>query len=111
MLLACSTIGAAASLAVASDSLGAATTATGRCTTGALTVAPNLSSGTIVSVTVGGLPSACGGATLQAAVNNGSASATGSTAVPAGGGAVTVTLSSAPSLVAADQIDIVLVGP
>jgi len=34
-------------------------------------VLQNLSAGTVVSVTVGALPAACGGATLQATVNNG----------------------------------------
>ena len=104
-------LGAAASLAVSSDTLGAAWTATPRCTAAGLSVFQNLSAGTVVSVTVGGLPAACGGATLQATVNNGVTSGSGSAVVPGGGGATTVTLGSAPLVTAAEQTDLVLVGP
>jgi hypothetical protein len=48
----------------------------------------------IVSVTVSGIASACGGQTLQVTVSNATTNSSGSTAVPAGGGSVTVTLSS-----------------
>lgn len=104
-------IGAAASVALSSSTLGAARATTPRCTTAGLTVFQNLSAGTVVSVSVGGLPAACGGATLQATLNNGSANSSGSAAVPAGGGSVTVTFGSAPAVAVADQIDLVLVGP
>ena len=104
-------IGAAASLSFASGTLGAATTATPRCTTAGLTVLQNLSAGTVISVTVGALPAACGGATLQVTVNNGVTNASGSAAVPGGGGSVTVVLGSAPAVTAAEQTDLVLVGP
>ena len=104
-------VGAAASLSFATGTLGAATTATPRCTTAGLTVLQNLSAGTVVSVTVGALPAACGGATLQATVNNGVTNGSGSAAVPGGGGSVTVTLSVAPSVTASEQTDLVLVGP
>ena len=104
-------IGAAASLSFASGTLGAATTATPRCTTAGLTVLQNLSAGTVISVTVGALPAACGGATLQVTVNNGVTNASGSAAVPGGGGSVTVALGSAPAVTAAEQTDLVLVGP
>jgi hypothetical protein len=104
-------VGAAASLSFASGTLGAATTATPRCTTAGLPVLQNLSVGTVVSVTVGSLPSACGGGTLQVTVNNGITNGSGSAAVPAGGGAVTVTLGAAPAVTASEQTDLVLVGP
>lgn len=104
-------IGSAASLSLASGSLGAATTSTPRCTTAGLTVLQNLSAGTVVSVTVGAIPAACGGATLQVTVNNGVTNASGSAAVPGGGGSVTVTLASAPAVTASEQTDLVLVGP
>ena len=65
----------------------------------------------VVSVTVGNLPSTCGGATLQAAVSNGSTSSTGSATVPSGGGSVVVTLGAAVALAAADETDLVLTGP
>jgi hypothetical protein len=104
-------VGAAASLNFASGSLGAATTATPRCTAAALTVLQNLTAGTVTSVTVGAIPVACAGATLQVTVNNGVANSSGSAVVPGGGGAVTVTMAVAPAVTAADQIDLVLVGP
>lgn len=104
-------IGNAASLSFASGSLGAATTATPRCTTAGLTVFQNLTAGTVTSVTVGVLPAACGGATLQVTVNNGITNSSGSAAVPGGGGSVTVTLAVPPAMTAAEQTDLVLVGP
>ena len=104
-------VGAAASLNFSSDTLGAATTSTPRCTAAGLTVFQNVSAGTVVSVTVGGLPAACGGATLQATVNSGVTSGSGSASVPAGGGSLTVTLGSAPLVTAAEQTDLVLIGP
>jgi hypothetical protein len=106
-----SVLGAAASLSLSTDMLGAATTATPRCTAAALTVFQNLSAGTVVSVTVGGLPAACGGGTVQATVNNGVTNASGSITVPAGGGSVTVTLGSAPLVTASEQTDLVVIGP
>jgi hypothetical protein len=105
------TFGAAASLAVTSSTLGAASTSTPRCTAAGLSVVQNLSGTTVISVTVSGLPAACGTATLQVAVNNGVANATGSAAVPAGGGSVTVVLGSAPAVSTTEQIDLVLIGP
>jgi len=104
-------VGAAASLSLTSGTLGAATTATPRCTAAGLSVLQNLSAGTVISVTVGTLPAACGGATLQVTVNNGVTNASGSAAVPGGGGSVTVTLGSAPAVTASEQTDLVLVGP
>jgi hypothetical protein len=104
-------VGAAASLTLSSATLGAAKVATPRCTVAGLTVFQNLSAGTVVSDTVGGLPAACGTATLQVTVNNGTVNAAGSAAVPAGGGSVTVTLASAPAVSMAEQTDLVLIGP
>lgn len=104
-------VGAAASVSLTSGTLGAATTATPRCTAAGLTVFQNLSAGTVVSVTVGSLPAACGGAALQVTVNNGVTNASGSAAVPGGGGSVTVALGSAPLVTASEQTDLVLVGP
>ncbi len=104
-------VGAAASLSFASGTLGAARTTTPRCTTAGLSVLQNLSTSTVVSVTVGALPSTCGGATLQVTVNNGVTNSSGSAAVPAGGGSVTVTLAVAVAVTAWEQTDLVLVGP
>ena len=104
-------IGAAASLNLTSGTLGANRLATPRCTTANLSVLHNLSGSNVASVTVSGLPAACGGGTLQAAVNNGTASSTGSAAVPAAGGSVTVILAATVPVSEAAQTDIVVVGP
>jgi len=104
-------LGAATSVSLSSDALGAARVAVPRCTAAGLTVFQNLSVGAVVSVTVGGLPAACGGALLQLTVNNGVTSGSGSIAVPAGGGPVTVVLGSAPLVTAAEQTDLVVIGP
>ena len=104
-------LGAAASVNLSSDGLGAARVAVPRCTAAGLSVFQNLSVGTVVSVTVGGLPVACGGASLQVTVSNGVTSGRGSISVPAGGGSVTVILGSAPPVTAAEQTDLVVTGP
>jgi hypothetical protein len=104
-------VGAAASLGLASGTLGAARTATPRCTAAGLSVAQNLSGTSVASVTVGTLPSGCGGATMQVTVNNGATNSSGSAAVPAGGGSVTVTLTAPVAVTAWGQTDLVLVGP
>lgn len=102
---------AAVSLAVTPRSLGARTVSTPRCTSAGHSVLQNLSAGTVISVTVGGLPAACGGATLQLTVNNGVTNSSGSVTVPAGGGSVTVVLAAAVAVTSAEQTDLVLVGP
>jgi hypothetical protein len=104
-------IGAAASLAVTSNALGAATVSTPRCTTAGLSVVQTLSGSNVASVIVGGLPAGCATAQLLVTVNNGSTTGSGSATVPAGGGSVTVTLSTTPAATAAETIDLVLVGP
>jgi hypothetical protein len=101
----------AASLSTSSGSLAGASVTVPRCTTAGLSVVPNFSGATVASVTVSGLPSSCGNGTLQVTVNNGSANGSGSAAIPAAGGAVTVTLGSAPALTAVTQADLVIVGP
>lgn len=104
-------VGSATSLTVSSGTLGAASAAAPRCTTAGLGIVQNLASGTVVSVTVSGIPATCGGALLQATVNNGVTSGSGSATVPAGGGAVTMILGLAQAVTTAVQTDIVLVGP
>lgn len=103
--------GAAASLNLAPDTLGAARVAMPRCTTAALTVVPNLAGSNVASVTVSGLPASCGTATLQVTVANGTTTGSGSAAVPAAGGSVTVALGTTPALTASTRTDILLVGP
>jgi hypothetical protein len=104
-------LGAAASLSVATDTLGGAVVAVPRCTAVGLSVLQNLSGGTVVSVTVSGLPAACGGGTLQVTVNNGTTFGSGSAVIPVIGGPVTVTVGPAPAVTAAETTDIVVVGP
>lgn len=101
----------AASLSLGSNSLGAARTSTPRCTAVGLGVLQVLSGSNVVSVTVSSLPANCGGATLQATLNNGTTSSSGSSTVPAGGGSVTVTLGAAVALGQVDEVDLVLIGP
>jgi hypothetical protein len=101
----------AASLSLGTNSLGAATASTPRCTAAGLGVQQVLSGSNVVSVTVSSLPSGCGGATLQATLNNGTTSSSGNATVPAGGGSVTVTLASAIAIGQVDEIDLVLTGP
>jgi hypothetical protein len=101
----------AASLSATSNTVGAGTASTPRCTATGLGVVPNFSGANVASVTVSGIPAGCGNATLQAAVNNGSANSTGSTTVPAGGGSVTVTLAVAVALTAGTEMDVMVVGP
>jgi hypothetical protein len=62
-------------------------------------------------VTVAGLSSACGGATLTAALDNLTASSSGTGTVPAGGGSMTVTLASAVAAKDVERIDVSITGP
>ena len=104
-------MGSAASLAITSSTLGAARVATPRCTVAGLTVFHTLVGSTVSSVTVGGVPSTCAGATLQVTVNNGSVNSAGSIVIPVGGGSVTAILGVATTVTAAQQTDLVLIGP
>lgn len=113
LVVAVVTVASASSLLVSTASLGAATAATLPCTTGALSVVPVYdATGTLISsVSVGVLPSACGGGILQVGVTAGGTSGTGSMTVPAGGGTVTVTLSPQPPLGTVTSSSAVIVGP
>ncbi len=103
--------GFAASLAVSSGSLGMIKLSVSRCTAGSATIVNNLVASAVVSVTVYGLPSTCGGATAQAAVNNGTSSSTGTASVPAAGGSVTVTLAVPVAALTTQETDVLLTGP
>lgn len=105
------TIGAAASTAVSTSRLGASTIATPRCTSVGMPLLQNLTGTSVTSVTVSSIPSGCGGATLYATANNGATAASGTIAVPAGGGSATVTLSAGVPVSTAVQVDVVLTGP
>jgi hypothetical protein len=103
--------GFAASMTVATGSLGAARMAVPRCTATGLAVIQNLSGSTVISVTISSVPSACGNGTLQVTVNNGATTGSGSATIPAAGGSVTVTLGTAPAVAAAEETDLVITGP
>lgn len=109
--IACCCVGLAASVTLTSNSVAANDVSTPRCTSAGLLVLPNLSGANVASVTVSSLPSACGGATIQAAVNNGTTSSSGSNTVPAGGGSVTITLAAAVAAAVGMELDIVVAGP
>src|SRR2546423_6914843 len=81
------TVGNAASLSTGSKSLGSQGVAVPRCDADGYTIVQNLTASNVVSVTVSGIASACATATMAATVNNGLTNSSGSTAVPAGGGA------------------------
>ncbi|MCV0402739.1 MAG: hypothetical protein K5924_03400 [Chloroflexi bacterium] len=108
---AAASFGAAASLALSTGSLGFATVATPRCTTTAMAVTPALTATTISSVTVGAVPSACGGATLNVTADDGTSAASGTAVIPGGGGTVSVALTGAASLLTSVRVDLVIVGP
>lgn len=112
LLGACGTVvGVAASLGVATGTIGTDLDVAPRCTNAALQVIPVLTTGAVSSVIVSTLPAGCGGATLKVSVNNGTASGSGSVTVPGGGGSVSVPISVAPLLDANVQTDLVLEGP
>ena len=104
-------VGLAASLSWSPRSLGAARLSVPRCTSAGFGVVNNLTGANVVSVTVSGLPAVCGGATLQVAFNNGSASSSGSGTVPAAGGSITVALAAAVADTTFAQTDVLLTGP
>lgn len=108
---AAASLGAAASLAFSSGGLGFASVATPRCTTAAMTVTPVLTVATISSVTVGAIPSTCGGASLNVTADNGTSTASGSATVPGAGGTVSVALTGTASLITSVRVDLVIVGP
>jgi len=108
---AAATTAVAAGLAFTSTRLGAATVSSPRCTANGLDVLPTLSGSTVAGVTVRSLPAACGGAVIRVSANNGTASASGSSVVAAGGGSVSIAISGGPGMDANVEIDLVMEGP
>ena len=102
---------AAASINFSTATLGAGAAVPARCTSAGLSMLQNLSGTTVISVTITGLPAACGGATAQATVNNGTANSSGSATIAAGGGSVTVVLGAAVAVGTVEGTDIVVTGP
>jgi hypothetical protein len=101
----------AASLNASTGTLGAVKQSVPRCTTANLLVVNNLSGSNVASVTVSSIPASCASATIQAAVNNGTANGSGSSTVPAGGGSVTVTLGTAVAVTTNIQTEVLMTGP
>ena len=101
----------ASSLPTATQKLAASSAPVARCDTDGVSILQNLSSTNVVSVTVGSIASACGGATLSLTLHNGTTSSSGSGAVPAGGGSMTITLAAAVALKDSDRIDVAIAGP
>jgi hypothetical protein len=93
------------------SSLGSGSASVERCTSAALGVHGDLTGNDVASVTVSSVPASCGNATIQVAVDNGTAHASGSSTVPAGGGSVTVSLGTPVTMGTNVEIDVLLLGP
>ena len=104
-------VGSAATIGSAPRSIAAARVSVPRCTSAGLLVLPNLSGANVASVTISAIPASCGGATIQATVDNGTANSGGSATVPAAGGSVTVTLASAVAAATSQRIEVLFTGP
>jgi hypothetical protein len=103
--------GAADSLALASDQVGAASSAVPKCSTVGMAAVENVSGSSIVSVTVSQIDAACAGGTLSLTVNNGTINGSGLAAVPGGGGSITITLGSAVPFASNAGVDLLVAGP
>ncbi len=90
--------GLAASMTDTSKTEGAGNSAISKCDADGFTTLLNSTSGNVTTISVSGIASACGGSTLNARVANGVTSQSGSVAIPAGGGSVTVTLGTSIAL-------------
>jgi hypothetical protein len=110
-LAAAAVSGAADSLSLASQQVGAANVAVPKCSTAGMTAFENVTGSSIVSVTVSQIDAACAGGTLSLTVNNGTATGGGSAAVPGGGGSMTVALGTAFPFTNNASVDLVVAGP
>ena len=105
------TVGHAAGITASTSGLGAGRTAVTACDSNGVSVVQVLTGTNVTGVAVGGIDASCGGETLSATVNNGTANSTGSATVPVGGGSVTVTLAAGVAFKDADEIDLTITGP
>lgn len=105
--------GFASSQLMTARGIGTASAAVPSCDTDGMKVVPdaNVTGTTVVSVTVSAIASACGAATISIHLSSGTASANGSSTVPAGGGSVTVAMSPAIAPSDSMQSDLTLAGP
>jgi hypothetical protein len=104
------TVGRANSLGSGSKGLGNGSAAVSACYEAEMGIVQNLSSSNVVSVKVSGIAAACGNAPIKVTLNNGTTSSSGSGTVPAGGGEVTVTITSIAAK-DAEEIDVSIEGP
>jgi hypothetical protein len=110
-------VAAAATLSVSNGGLGAGVGTPASCDSGAPTVVQNVGTANpnttnVVSVDVSGIASACGGGTVLVAVYNNTATAQeATTAIPAGGGSVNLTLTTPVALKEAHLVSVTLQGP
>lgn len=102
--------GFAGGLSPSSKTLGANGLAVPRCDTNAVGVTQNLTAANVVSVTISNIDAACANGTLRVTVNNGTTTSSGSGTVPAGGGSLTVTITSIAQQ-HADEVDFAISGP
>jgi hypothetical protein len=105
-------VGHATSLSISgSKSLGSSNATVAKCDTDGFTVVYTISGANFSGVTIGQIASACGGASLSATINNGTANSTGTGTVPAGGGSLAVTFAAAVPAKDSTQLDISVNGP
>ena len=108
-------IASAASVTTSTDSLAAANVAVPRCSTAGILVFELVSgagAGTVNSVVLQNVDSACAGGTLTLNVNSGGGTTVSASAtVPAGGGQMILTITPAPTIVVGNEVDFVIVGP
>lgn len=97
----------AASLGSWSGTLGSGAATVTKCDPDGVTVAINLSTTNVASVTASGIASACGGLTMQATVTGGTTQS-GSVTVPVGGGSATATLAAVVAVVQSLRVDVVI---
>ena len=104
-------VAAGATLAVTSGKVSSGSAST-PCDADGVTLTQNLSGSNVTTVTVAGIAAACGSGTVSVTVNNGTTSQSGGpTAIPSGGGSVTVTLGTAIALKDSHYVNVVLKGP
>jgi hypothetical protein len=99
------------SLSSTTQQVGAGNSNVPKCATAAMATFENVSGSNIVSVDVSNVDAACAGGTLSLTVNNGITTGSASSAVPGGGGAMTLTLGSAVPFVDNASVDLLVVGP
>jgi hypothetical protein len=103
--------GFASGLGWSSKTLGGNRASVSKCDPDGVGVVQNLSGANVVSVTVSGVASACATGTLSVTVDNATTFSSGTGAVPAGGGTMTVALASAVPARDGEEIDVAITGP